>query len=469
MSLSNAEIKELRDEPACDSNSENKEGCARPKPGATAGGCTLDGALIALLPITDVAHIVHGSIACTGSAWGIRGSGTTGEGLYKMGMTTDLNEIDVVMGRGEARLIHSIRQAVSDYSPKAVFVYETCLTALIGDDVEAVCKAAEQKLGLPVVHVPAAGFYGSKNFGNRVAGDVMLKNVIGTAEPKPLPETTITGHKIYHLNLIGEFNIAGEFWHVLPLFDKLGINVRSTMSGDARFVDIQTMHRADVSMVVCSKALMNVARGLEQKYGIPWFEGSFYGVKDTSNALRSIAAMIGDNDLIQRTEELIAEEEEKINFDLDEYRQKLKDKRVLLYTGGVKSWSVLSALQDDLGMKVVVTGVKKSTPEDKQRIKMITGDDIQMIDNGNPENLIRLCDTYNVDVLVAGGRNMYTALKARIPFLHINQEREHPYAGYEGMLVLAKELDRTINNPLWNVIDEPAPWECLEQCKVEEA
>ncbi|THB70824.1 MAG: nitrogenase iron-molybdenum cofactor biosynthesis protein NifE, partial [Gammaproteobacteria bacterium] len=132
-------------------------------------------------------------------------------------------------------------------------------------------------------------------------------------------------------------------------------------------------------------------------------------------------------------------------------------------TGGVKSWSVLSALQDDLGMKVVVTGVKKSTPEDKQRIKMITGDDIQMIDNGNPENLIRLCDTYNVDVLVAGGRNMYTALKARIPFLHINQEREHPYAGYEGMLVLAKELDRTINNPLWNVIDEPAPWELSEE------
>ncbi len=463
MSLTNAEMKELRDEPACDSNSGNKEGCARPKPGATAGGCTLDGALIALLPITDVAHIVHGSIACVGSAWGIRGSGTTGEGFYKMGMTTDMNEIDVVMGRGEPRLLHSIRQAVSSYSPKAVFVYETCLTALIGDDVQSVCKVAEQKLGVPVIHVPSAGFYGSKNFGNRIAGDTMLKHVIGKSEPKSLPETTPEGHKIHHVNLIGEFNIAGEFWHVLPLLDKLGINVRGTMSGDARFQDIQHMHRAEVSMVVCSKALMNVARGLETQYGIPWFEGSFYGVRDTSNALRMFASMIGDDDLIQRTEELIAEEEDKINFELEEYRSKLAGKRVLLYTGGVKSWSVLSALQDDLGMKVVVTGVKKSTPEDKERIKMITGDDIQMIDNGNPENLIRLCDAYNVDVLVAGGRNMYTALKARIPFLHINQEREHPYAGYEGMLVLAKELDRTINNPLWKAINEPAPWEISEE------
>lgn len=459
MSLNNAELKELRNEPACSDNDGDKSGCAKVNPGATAGGCCLDGALIALLPITDVAHIVHGSITCTGSAWGIRGSGTTGRNFYKMGMTTDMNELDVIMGRGEPKLLHSIKQAVTDHSPEAVFVYETCLTALIGDDVKSICKVAEEKLGVPVIHIPAAGFYGSKNFGNRVGGKAMLQRVIGTAEPAPMPERTAAGHKIYNLNLVGEFNIAGEFWHIVPLLDRLGINVRGSISGDARFADIRIMHRADVTMVVCSRALLNVARGLEKEYGIPWFEGSFYGVRDTSNALRTIASMIGDEDLIGRTEELIELEEHNINCELDSYREKLAGKRVLLYTGGVKSWSVLSALQDDLGMKVVVTGVKKSTAGDKQRIKMITGDDIQMIDNGNPENLIRLCDAYNADVLVAGGRNMYTALKARIPFLHINQEREHPYAGYEGMLILAKELDRAISNPLWRILDKPAPWE----------
>ena len=50
------------------------------------------------------------------------------------------------------------------------------------------------------------------------------------------------------------------------------------------------------------------------------------------------------------------------------WREKLKGKKVLLYTGGVKSWSVIAALQD-LGMEVVATGTKKSTEEDKARSK----------------------------------------------------------------------------------------------------
>ena len=43
--------------------------CAKPKPGASAGGYAFDGAQIALVPIANVAYIVHGSIACAGSSW----------------------------------------------------------------------------------------------------------------------------------------------------------------------------------------------------------------------------------------------------------------------------------------------------------------------------------------------------------------------------------------------------------------
>jgi len=49
-----------------------------PQPGATAGGCSFDGAQIALLPIADVAHIVHGPIACAGSSWDNRGTRSSG-------------------------------------------------------------------------------------------------------------------------------------------------------------------------------------------------------------------------------------------------------------------------------------------------------------------------------------------------------------------------------------------------------
>ena len=335
-----SEIAVLLNEPACVHNAKEKSGCARPKPGATAGGCAFNGAQIALLPIADVAHIVHGPIACAGSSWDNRGTRSSGPTLYRIGMTTDLSEQDVIMGRGEKRLFHAIKQAVDDYSPAAVFVYSTCVTAMIGDDLEAVCKAAAERWGVPVVPVDCAGFYGTKNLGNRIAGEAMTRYVIGTREPDPLPAASARpGVRVHDEALIGENNIAGEFWNVAPLFDELGLRIIASLSGDARFREIQTMHRAEASMVVCAKALLNVARKVQEGWGVPFFEGSFYGVADTSQALRDFA--------------------------------RLRGKRALLYTGGVKSWSVVSALQD-LGMDVVATGTKKSTEEDKARIRELS-------------------------------------------------------------------------------------------------
>lgn len=450
-----SDIAALQNEPACTHNKGEKSGCARPKPGATAGGCTFDGAQIALLPIADVAHIVHGPIGCSGSSWDNRGTRSSGPQLYRIGMTTDLTEQDVIMGRGEKRLFHAIKQAIDEHAPAAVFVYATCVTAVIGDDLEAVCQAAQARWGVPVVPVDCAGFYGTKNMGNRIAGETMLRHVIGTREPEPA--RPLPGLRTHDISLIGEYNIAGEFWHVAPLLDELGLRVLASLSGDARYHEIQTMHRAEASMVVCAKALLNVARKLKERWGVPFFEGSFYGVADTSQALREFARLLNDADLATRTEAVIAREEAAINAALQPWRERLKGRRVLLYTGGVKSWSIVSALQD-LGMEVVATGTKKSTAEDKARIRDLMGNDAIMIDDGSPKALLGAYKDLRADILIAGGRNLYTALKARIPFLDINQEREFGYAGYRGMLELARQLALSIENPVWQAVRKPAPW-----------
>ncbi|PWV59012.1 nitrogenase iron-molybdenum cofactor biosynthesis protein NifE [Plasticicumulans acidivorans] len=458
-----AEVAQLLDEPACSHNKKSKSGCARPKPGASAGGCAFDGAQIALLPIADVAHIVHGPIACAGSSWDNRGTRSSGPTLYRIGMTTDLTEQDVIMGRSEKRLFHAIRQAVESYAPPAVFVYNTCVPALIGDDIEAICKASSERLGVPVVPVDSAGFYGTKNLGNRIAGEAMVKYVAGTGERPPLnPEALADAQargiqRIHDVNLIGEYNIAGEFWHVAPLFDELGLRIICTLSGDGRYEDIAAMHHAEVNMMVCSKAMLNVARKLEDRFGTPWFEGSFYGITDTSQALRQFARIIDDPDLTARTEALIEREEAKIRAQLQPWRERLGGKRVLLYTGGVKSWSVVSALQD-LGMSVVATGTNKSTEEDKERIRELMGPDARMVNDGSPRALLNTVKELQADILIAGGRNLYTALKARLPFLDINQEREFGYAGYTGMLELVKQLALTLESPVWAQARSAAPW-----------
>ena len=452
------DIAALLNEPACTHNTKSKSGCARPKPGATAGGCSFDGAQIALLPIADVAHIVHGPIACAGSSWESRGTRSSGPALFRIGMTTDMTEQDIIMGRGEKRLYHAIKQAVDSYAPAAVFVYNTCVPALIGDDIAAVCKTAAEKFGVPVVPVDCAGFYGTKNLGNRIAGEAMFKHVVGTAKPLPVhPDAQRPGISVHDVNLIGEYNIAGEFWNVLPLFDELGLRILCTLSGDARFHDVQTMHCAEASMVVCAKALLNVARRLETDYRIPYFEGSFYGVTDTSQAFRDFARLLRDPILSARVEAMIVREEASINAALEPWRARLKGHRVLLYTGGVKSWSIVSALQD-LGLEVVATGTNKSTEEDKARIREIMGDQTRMITDGSPKALLGAVKEYQADILIAGGRNMYTAMKAKLPFLDINQEREFGYEGYSGMLELARQLALTLKSPVWPAVRRPAPW-----------
>lgn len=260
----------------------------------------------------------------------------------------------------------------------------------------------------------------------------MVKRVIGQREPAPWPESTPFAPEQRHdIGLIGEFNIAGEFWHIQPLLDELGIRVLGSLSGDGRFAEIQTMHRAQANMLVCSRALINVARALELRYGTPWFEGSFYGIRATSDALRQLAALLGDDDLSQRTEALIAREEQAAELALQPWRERLRGRKALLYTGGVKSWSVVSALQD-LGMTVVATGTRKSTEEDKQRIRELMGEEAVMLEEGNARTLLDVVYRYQADLMIAGGRNMYTAYKARLPFLDINQEREHAFAGYQG-------------------------------------
>ncbi len=452
------EILALMTEPACAHNDKAKSGCARPQPGATQGGCCFDGARNALLPIADAAHIVHGPIGCAGSSWDNRGTRSSGSETYRIGMTTDLGEMDVILGRGEKRLLQGIAQAVEAYRPAAVFVYNTCVPALQGDDIEAVARVAAERHGVPVVPVDCAGFYGNKNLGNRLAGEVVYRQVIGSREPDPVPEAArLPGIVTHDVNLIGEWNVGGEFWSVAPLFDELGLRILCTFSGDSRFREVQTMHRARANMVVCSKAMLHVARKLKEDYGTPFFEGSFYGIQDTSQAFRDFARVLGDADLTRRTEALIIREEARVGAVLAPLRRRLAGKRVLIFTGGYKSWSVVSAAQD-LGMVVVATGTEKSTEEDKARITALMGLDAVMISDNDQTALIEAFHRLKADVLIAGDRYIYPTLKSRLPFLDIDHVRNIGYAGYDGMIELARNLDRVIHSPVWEQIRRRPVW-----------
>src|SRR5208337_173464 len=401
--------------------------------------CAFDGAMIVLQPIADAAHIVHGPIACCGNTWEGRGAFSAKGDLHKMGFTTDMNEIDIVYG-SEEKLYNSIVKTCEAVRPKAAFVYATCVSGLIGEDIESACKRAENKLGIRIIPVNAPGFVGPKNLGNRIAGEVLLDSVIGTGEPDYTTD--------FDINLIGEYNIAGDLWLVEPVLNAAGIRVMSKITGNASFEEITHAHRAKLNVVVCSRALINVARTMETKYGIPYVEVSFFGKTEMAKALRAIAQKLRTSEgallkgLHENAEAVIAHEERKIEESLKRFGQ-LRGKKAVLYTGGVKSWSFISALMD-LGIEVVAVGTKKSTVEDEEKMRELLGQDAPLVEDVAPKNLLKLLTEKKADILIAGGRNQYLAIKEGFPFVDVNQERHTAYAGYDGLVALAEQISSSI-------------------------
>ena len=119
----------------------------------------------------------------------------------------------------------------------------------------------------------------------------------------------------------------------------------------------------------------------------------------------------------------------------------------------------LAAFADNHGMDIVDTSVRKATPEDKQRIVELTGEDAHMVDSLSPREMFAFLRDGKADVLLSGGRTQFIALKARTAWVDINQERHEAFAGYDGMVELVKKLDAAINNPVWLKTRKPAPWD----------
>ncbi len=331
-------IRELLNESACSHNEKKKSSCDKPKPGATSGGCAFEGAQIALFPYADAVHLVHAPATCIGASWETRATPTSweGENNVVMGYSTDITTNDVIFG-GHKKLEASIEYIVAHKNPKALFIYETCVTAMIGDDMDNIASRMQEKYGIPMVVVHSPGFVGGKNLGSRLGGEAVLHQLIGTKEPQEIHP--------FGINLIGEYNVTGDMWQYTPILEKIGIKIVSTLAGDGRIENIQMAHSAKLNVIVCAKSLITLTRKMQEKYNIPYISVSFYGKRDTTNAIMSIVNAFGDAQLIANAQKIIQEEEAKLEERLAPYREILHGKKAILNTGGNKSWSIASALQ----------------------------------------------------------------------------------------------------------------------------
>ena len=404
--------------------------------------CTFCGSRVVLYPIADALHLVHGPIGCAVYTWDIRGALSSGPELHRLSFSTDLQERDVIFG-GEKKLKRALCELIDRHSPKAAFVYSTCIVGIIGDDLDAVCKAVGSEKGIPVIPVKSEGFKGNKRSGYKAACDALFR-LIGTGDTE--------GISRHSVNILGDFNIAGEIWMIRDYYRRMGIEVVANITGDGRVDDIKRAHGASLNVVQCSGSTMQLADMMEKKYGIPSIRVSYFGIEDMSEALYDIARFFRDDRIMDNTRKVVQQEVSNLVPRLEKYRRALAGKKAAIYVGGsFKAFSLVKAFRL-IDMRVVLVGSQTGTREDYRELEAITDPGTVIVDDSNPLELTAFLKEKGVDVFVGGVKERPIAYKLGIGFCDHNHERKEALAGFEGMLNFAREIYSSVMSPVWRFV-----------------
>ncbi len=401
--------------------------------------CVFCGSRVVLYPIADALHLVHGPIGCAVYTWDIRGALSSGPELHRLSFSTDLQELDVIFG-GEKKLTAALLELIERHKPKAAFVYATCIVGIIGDDMEAVCRAVEKETGIPVIPVQSEGFKGNKRAGYTAACNAMGR-LIGTGYTADISP--------YSINILGDFNLAGEIWMIREYFQRMGVEVVANVTGDGRVADIKRAHGAALNVVQCSGSTMDLANLMEKEYGVPSIRVSYFGVEDMAQALYDVAAHFDDPAIMDKAKELVAEELQILLPKLEFYKKGLAGKKAAIYVGGsFKAFSLVKAFRL-LDMEVVMVGSQTGTEEEYRELAEITDPGTIIVDDTNPLELTSFLEEKEVDIFVGGVKERPIAYKLGVGFCDHNHERKEALAGFSGMLNFAEEVYRSVMSPVW--------------------
>ncbi len=474
----------------------------------TQRGCSYAGCKgVVLGPTRDIVNIVHGPIGCSFYAWLTRRNQTRTESLMDANFipycfSTDMQEENIVFG-GEKKLKQAIQEAYDLFHPKSIAVFSTCPVGLIGDDVHAASREMKEKFGdCNVFGFSCEGYRGvSQSAGHHIANNGVFKHMVG--------RNNTPSEGKFKLNLLGEYNIGGDAFEIERIFEKVGITLVSSFSGNSTVSQIENAHTADLNVILCHRSINYMGDMMETKYGIPWMKVNFVGAESTAKSLRKIAEYFGDEELKAKVEAVIAEEAPKVKAVIDEILPRTKGKTAMLFVGGSRAHHYQD-LFNELGMTTVAAGYEFAHRDDYEGRHVLPGIKVDA-DSKNIEELKivpdpelynprksdaelealkekgleingyegmmkqmtkkslvvddlshyeseKLIEIYKPDIFCAGIKEKYVVQKMGIPLKQLHSyDYGGPYTGFEGAINFYRDIDRMVNNPVWKMIK--APWE----------
>jgi nitrogenase molybdenum-iron protein alpha chain len=469
----------------------------------TQRGCCYAGCKgVVLGPIKDALQIVHGPIGCSFYAWGTRRhKAKKEEGVdhyLQYCVSTDMQESDVVFG-GEKKLKTAIDEAMDLFHPSTIMICSTCPVGLIGDDIHAVAKWAEEKYSIKCIAFSCEGYKGvSQSAGHHIANNQLMRFIVGEGDREIKNK--------FSVNILGEYNIGGDGWETERILKRIGYEVISSFTGDSSIDDLKNAHQANLSLVQCHRSINYIADMIQTKYGVPWMKVNFIGVQGTIESLRNMAKYFDDPELTARTEEVISEELEAILDDIEYYKTKLKGKTAALYVGGSRAHHYQTLLKD-FGVSTVLAGYEFAHRDeyegreilpfvkedaDSKNIENITvepdpekyhvylqeealnrlkdeklisyyggmakemEDGTFMVDDLNHFETEEFLKLLKPDIFFSGIKDKYVAQKSGILSRQLHSyDYSGPYAGFKGAINFARDITMGIYTPAWSYVKTP--------------
>lgn len=294
--------------------------------------------------IEDVLLITHGPVGCAYFS-GINGYRGSGDGprpaFAARTFSTHMDETDVIFG-GEGKLADAIDEAVERYRPEAIAICATCPVGLIGDDIDQVARDAKERHGIEVLPLSCEGFKAEPGWLH--GGRKILDAWVGRES---------RGAGAFPIHFMSEACGDDRAREMKELFGRIGYDVVCSLMGITTYRDIVRSQEAKLVVLDSGKAIDEVPRMFQSRYGSGFMRVTLTGVGNLAASLRKMAEFFENEALVQRTEQVIEEEYARIEPACTRWRGEFEGMRAAVFEDIFRS-DDFAVLSSELGMDVVV-------------------------------------------------------------------------------------------------------------------
>ena len=335
-----------------------------------------------------------------------------------------LDDTDIVTGRHLMRLPEAVKEVCSSCEtfPSAVMICITCVDALLGTDMDRVCRKASEAAGVPVV---PCYMYALTREGRVPPMTSVRKSVYSLLKKQPKKPESV--------NLLGYFSPLRDDSELYTLLSQGGLKNIREISRCQDFAEYEKMSEANFNLVLNPEARY-AALDMEQRLEIPFIELTrVYQIEKIRNQYRLLAQSAG---LDFDDSAFYTEAENSVKACLDQYG-------ALSFSVG--EWSnsdpfelALSLLRYGFAVKEIFGTIGSGNFVYVRRIAELSPD-TKIYSNLSP-SMISYKEDDKPDFVIGQDAMYY---HPEVPGIRWNGEAQ-PF-GYSGVTALFREISETLN------------------------